>query len=226
MSIPNIEARLQRLGEMLARLLEGDVDAIDAYEDVEDDALGRIEETVQFLMMDSKAAQVANRDKEASLLMQQEELDRQQQRILQQAKELVATAETIEEQRAAIRQLSTPILEIRTGVLVLPIIGVVDTSRGEAIMANLLGAIVRKRTKWAIIDITGVEFADTRTADHLMRVIRAAALLGTTCILSGIRPDLARTMVNLGVDLDEISTRRTLEDALAACTSRNPRRDA
>jgi rsbT co-antagonist protein RsbR len=217
MPIENIEARLQRLSDTLTRLLDGEFAALDLYQDVIDDDLGRIEETVQFLVMDSKTATVANRDKEVSLLMQQEELETQQRRIRQQAADLAAKAETIEQQSAAIRQLSTPILEVWDGVLVLPIIGILDTQRNEAIMADLLGSIVRRRAKWAIIDITGIELADTRTVDSLLKVVRAAKLLGTTCILSGVRPDVARTLVELGVQLDEITTRRNLKDALATC---------
>jgi rsbT co-antagonist protein RsbR len=220
MEIQRLEHRLQRLAETLAQLLEGEIDSIDPHEEVEDDLLGRIEETVQFLVLDTKTAMVANREKEASLLMQQEELERQRQRILDQTEDLLATAATIEQQRLAIRQLSTPILEVAQDVLVMPIIGLVDTPRGEAIMASLLDSIVRKRTKWAIIDITGVESADTRTADQLARVVRAAALLGTRCVLTGIQPDVARSFTGLGVDLNAISTRRNLEDALAICLAR------
>lgn len=220
MSIKNLEVRLQRLSETLVRLLDGEVDAIDAYEDVADDPLGRIEETVQFLVMDAKTATMANRDKEASLLMQQEELEEQRQRIRQQAADLRITAETIERQSIAIHKLSTPILEIGDDVLVLPIIGILDTRRSEAIMVSLLDGIVRKRAKWAIIDITGVELADTHTAESLMKVIRAAGLLGTKCIISGIRPEVSRTLVNLNVDLTQISTRRTLKDAFETCLHR------
>jgi rsbT co-antagonist protein RsbR len=217
MPIENMDARLRRLSDTLTRLLEGELAALDPYGDVVDDPLGRIEEIVQFLVMDTKTTAVANRDKEASLLMQQDELEIQQRRIRQQAADLAAKAETIERQKAAIRQLSTPILEVWDDVLVLPIIGILDTSRNEAIMADLLESIVRKRAKWAIIDITGVELADTRTVDSLLKVIRAAKLLGTSCIISGTRPDVARTLVNLGVELQTITTRRNLKDALATC---------
>lgn len=222
--IKDVDARLRRLTETLAHLLASEFEAIDAFGEVEDDPLGRIEETVQFLVMDIKTVSTANREKEACLLMQQEELaaksellEVQQRSIDQHEQELRATAETIERQAVAIRELSTPVLEVWDDVLVLPVIGTVDTHRSERIMVNLLDSIVAKRTQWVIIDITGVEVVDTRTADHLIKMVRAAGLLGTSCLLCGLQPAVAQTLVGVGVELAEIMTARNLKQALAHC---------
>jgi len=221
MDIENLEERLRRLGNTLAHLLEGEFDAIGAFWAVADDPLGRIEETVQFLVLDTRTIAIANRDKEASLLMQQEQLaakiemlEAQQQRIQEQERDLRARAQTIERQAAAILELSTPILEVWDDVIVLPVIGLVDARRSAAIMETLLGNIARTPKKWVIIDVTGVEDVDASTADYLIKVCRAAQLLGASCLLSGIRPAVATILVGLGVELTEISTMRSLKEAL------------
>jgi rsbT co-antagonist protein RsbR len=206
MEIPDLDTRLRRLTDALSHLLAGEFDAIDDYGELADDPLGRIEETVQFLIMDIKTITMANREKEASLLMQQEQL--------------LARAETIERQAASIVELSTPILEIWDNVIVLPIIGVIDTPRSVAIMTTLLDSIVRTRAKWAIIDITGVDVVDTSTGEYLIRVVRAAGLLGVSCLLSGIRPAVAQTLVGIGAEMSEIVTKRNLQSALEHCLTR------
>ena len=116
MQIPDLDGRLRRLTQALSHLLDGEFDAIDEYGDTSDDPLGRVEETVQFLVMDIKTITMANREKEASLLMQQEQIE-------QHERELQRKAETIAQQAAAIVELSTPILEVWDDVIVLPIIG-------------------------------------------------------------------------------------------------------
>jgi rsbT co-antagonist protein RsbR len=203
MEIPDLDTRLRRLNDALSQLLAGEFDAIADYGDVADDPLGRIEETVQFLVMDIKTIAMANREKEASLLMQQEQL--------------LARAETIERQSAAIVELSTPVLEVWDHVIVLPIIGVIDTQRSVAIMTTLLDSIVRTRAKWAIIDVTGVDVVDSSTGAYLIRVVRTAGLLGVPCLLSGIQPAVAQTLVQIGADLQEIVTKRNLQSALEHC---------
>jgi rsbT co-antagonist protein RsbR len=224
MPISDFDARFQRLTEALALLLDVQFDAIDLHREIPDDALGRVEETVQFLVMDIKTVSFANREKQAALVLQQdllaskiEQLEQQRRRIQLQERELATTARTIERQTAAIRELSTPILEIWDDVLVLPIVGAIDTDRSEAIMSGLLDQIGRMQTKWVILDITGVEIVDTHTADHLLRVVRAAALLGCASLLCGVQPAVAQTLVSLGVELLELSTARTLKDALRHC---------
>jgi rsbT co-antagonist protein RsbR len=224
MPIKDFDARFLRLTETLALLLDGRFDEIDLDGEVPDDALGRVEETVRFLAMDTKTVSCANREKEAALVLQQdllsakiEELEQQRAQIRLQKQELATKAQTIERQTAAIIELSTPILEVWDDVLVLPIVGAIDSARREAIMHGLLDQIARMQTKWVILDITGVELVDTHTADHLLQVVRAAALLGCASMMCGVQPAVAQTLVNLGVDLLELSTARTLKDALRHC---------
>jgi rsbT co-antagonist protein RsbR len=123
---------------------------------------------------------------------------------------------TIESQRAAIRELSTPVMEVWEGVLCVPVVGVVDSARSSQMTDILLQAVVDKRTRCAIIDITGIEVMDTRTVDHFIRMARAVRLLGAECVLTGISPTIAHTMVSMGVDLSDVATHRSLREALKA----------
>jgi anti-anti-sigma regulatory factor len=132
-------------------------------------------------------------------------------------RELDQKLEIIERQRFAIQELSTPVLQLWTNVLAMPIIGVVDSRRSAEIMERLLSEITARQSRFVILDITGVEIVDTKTADHFIKVIKAAELLGTRCILTGIRPAVAQTLVEIGVDLSSITTLRTLQDGLREC---------
>lgn len=129
-------------------------------------------------------------------------------------RELESHLEVIEKQRAAIDELSTPIIELWEGVLCLPIVGVMDTVRSTEMTGALLGAIVSKQARYAIIDITGIEVMDTRTVDHFLRMAKAVRLLGAECALTGINPHIAQTVVHMGLDLSDIVTHRSLRDAL------------
>jgi rsbT co-antagonist protein RsbR len=129
-------------------------------------------------------------------------------------KELEEKLATIAVQREAIRELSTPIIEVWVGVLCLPVVGVMDSSRSAQMMESLLGAIVEKKASCAIIDITGIQIMDTATADHFLRMARAVRLLGAQCMLTGINPGIALTMQTMGVDLRDVLTLRSLRDAL------------
>jgi rsbT co-antagonist protein RsbR len=130
---------------------------------------------------------------------------------------------TIEKQRVAIRELSTPILEVWDGVLCLPVVGIMDTMRSADMTTELLQAIVDKKTRCTIIDITGIDVMDTRTVDHFMRMARAVRLLGAKCVLTGINPHIAQTVVNMGIDLTNIVTHRTLHEALQQYVERSAR---
>jgi anti-anti-sigma regulatory factor len=116
-----------------------------------------------------------------------------------------------------VRQLQTPILQLWDDVLCLPVIGMVDSRRSQEMMETLLKEIVENRCKYVIIDITGVEIVDTRTADHFVKVMKSAELLGTRCVMTGIRPAVAQTLVELGVDLSSIKTLRNLQEGLRDC---------
>jgi rsbT co-antagonist protein RsbR len=127
----------------------------------------------------------------------------------------------VEKQRAAIRELSTPIIELWEGVLCLPVVGVMDTARSTEMTNSLLQAIVAKKTRLAIIDITGIEVMDTGTVDHFMRMAKSIRLLGADCALTGISPHIAQTVVQMGIEMEEIVTERSLRDALANYVSRS-----
>lgn len=129
-------------------------------------------------------------------------------------RELEAKLETIEMQQAAIRELSTPIIEVWTGVLCLPVVGVVDSQRSAEMTETLLETIVTKQARTAIVDITGIDVMDTKTADHFIKMARAVRLLGAECVISGINPGIAQTLTHIGVDLTGVRTMRNLRDAL------------
>jgi rsbT co-antagonist protein RsbR len=129
-------------------------------------------------------------------------------------KELTDKLTTIEEQRAAIRELSTPVIEVWEGVLCLPVVGVMDTTRSAEMTETLLRAVVERRVACTIIDVTGIEVMDTGTADHFLRMARAVRLLGAQCVITGISPRIAETIVHMGVDLTDVRTHRSLRDAL------------
>jgi rsbT co-antagonist protein RsbR len=120
---------------------------------------------------------------------------------------------TIARQREELLELSTPVVELWEGILALPLVGTLDSARTQVVMENLLQRIVETGAAVAIIDITGVPTVDTLVAQHLMKTVAAARLMGTDCIISGIRPQIALTVVHLGVDLSGITTRASLSDA-------------
>jgi rsbT co-antagonist protein RsbR len=137
-----------------------------------------------------------------------------QERMLAYQRELEDKLETIARQRAAISELSTPVIEIWNGVLCMPFVGVMDTARGAEMTEAILRATSEKNAKCTIIDITGIEVMDTGTADHLIRVAKAVRLLGARCVVTGISPTIAQTIIHMGVQLDGVITRRSLRDAL------------
>lgn len=132
-------------------------------------------------------------------------------------RELEDKLQTIERQAAAIRELSTPVLEIWDDVLALPIVGVVDTRRSMEVMNTLLRRIVETKSRHVIIDITGVDMVDTKTADYLLKIVRAANLLGSRCVLTGLSPAVAQTLVEIGADMNEVTTLRDLKAGLRHC---------
>ena len=131
--------------------------------------------------------------------------------------ELAAKTALIREQEAAISELSTPVMEIWDDILVLPIVGIVDTRRSMEIMNNLLDRIVETQSRCVIVDVTGVEVVDTKTADYLLKVIRAANLLGSRCVLTGLSPAIAQTLVEIGANLAEVNTLRNIKEGLKDC---------
>lgn len=123
-------------------------------------------------------------------------------------------------QQQEMLELSTPVVKLWEGVLALPLIGTLDSARTQVVMESLLSAIVETNSQIAIIDITGVPTVDTLVAQHLIKTITAARLMGADCFLSGIRPAIAQTIVHLGIDLVDVQTKSKLADAFAIALTR------
>jgi rsbT co-antagonist protein RsbR len=128
--------------------------------------------------------------------------------------------EVIMRQQQELLELSTPVVQLWHGVLALPLIGTLDSARTQVVMESLLQAIVDTGSSIAIIDITGVPVVDTLVAQHLLKTVAAARLMGADCIISGIRPQIAQTIVHLGVEINDVITKSTLADAFAVALQR------
>jgi rsbT co-antagonist protein RsbR len=128
--------------------------------------------------------------------------------------------EVIARQQQAMLELSTPVVTLWHNILALPLIGTLDSERTQVVMESLLQRIVETGAAIAILDITGVPTVDTLVAQHLLKTVAAARLMGADCIISGIRPQIAQTIVHLGVDLNTVVTKATLADAFAVALSR------
>src|SRR5262245_39368838 len=126
----------------------------------------------------------------------------------------------INRQQQELLELSTPVVTLWQGILALPLIGMLDSARTQIVMESLLQRIVDTGSRIAILDITGVPTVDTLVAQHLLKTIGAARLMGADCIISGIRPQIAQTIVHLGVDLNSVTTKATLADAFAIALKR------
>lgn len=126
----------------------------------------------------------------------------------------------IARQQQEVLELSTPVVKLWDGILALPLIGTLDSARTQVVMESLLQKIVDTSVTIAIIDITGVPTVDTLVAQHLLKTIAAARLMGADCIISGIRPQIAQTIVHLGVDLNDVITKATLADAFVVALER------
>ena len=165
-----------------------------------EDEFGELEGVIGIFLAELHDARVANEKAMEALGASRDELRRQ--------------LDTIERQRIAIRDLSTPIIDLWEGIITLPIVGTIDTQRAREIAESLLEAIVARSAAYVIIDVTGVAMIDTKTADYLVRMTRSAELLGSHCVITGIGPDVARTLAELGVELGNVRTLRTLREGL------------
>lgn len=135
--------------------------------------------------------------------------------VYQQSREAV-----ISRQQTELLELSTPVVRLWDNILALPLIGTLDSARTQVVMETLLEKIVETEAMIAIIDITGVPTVDTLVAQHLLKTVAAARLMGADCIISGIRPQIAQTIIHLGIDLSQVITKATLADALAIAMQR------
>jgi rsbT co-antagonist protein RsbR len=131
-----------------------------------------------------------------------------------------AREEVINRQQEELLELSTPVVKLWDGILALPMIGTLDSSRTQIVMESLLQKIVDTESQIAILDITGVPTVDTLVAQHLLKTVTALRLMGAECIISGVRPQIAQTIVHLGVDLQGVTTKANLADALALALRR------
>jgi len=129
--------------------------------------------------------------------------------------EQIVYEERLREQSRTIREMSTPTIKLWEGVLVLPVVGVIDTMRAQHMMESMLTKIGETYSKVIILDIQGVAAVDTAVANHLIKITKATKLMGCECILSGISPAVAQTIIQLGIDMESIRTKSTLSDALA-----------
>jgi rsbT co-antagonist protein RsbR len=135
--------------------------------------------------------------------------------VYQQSREAIVVR-----QQEELLELSTPVVKLWQGILALPLIGTLDSARTQVVMESLLQAIVEQNASIAIIDITGVPTVDTLVAQHLLQTVAAARLMGADCIISGIRPQIAQTIVHLGIELSHVNTKATLADAFAMALQR------
>lgn len=142
------------------------------------------------------------------------QLEARNQELEQRAAE---NDELVERLRLALENLSTPVLDLWEGVLAVPVVGLLDTQRSHQMAERVLQEVTQGATRFVIIDLTGVECVDTSTADRLIRLAAGVRLLGAECVVSGIQPAVAQTLVSIGVDLDGLVARHDLEHALAYC---------
>jgi rsbT co-antagonist protein RsbR len=132
--------------------------------------------------------------------------------------------QVIARQQEEMLELSTPVVTLWDGIVALPLIGTLDSARTQVVMESLLQAIVQTNSRFAIIDITGVPTVDTLVAQHLLKTITAARLMGAECILSGIRPQIAQTIVHLGINLEDVITKSKMADAFRLALERSGRK--
>jgi rsbT co-antagonist protein RsbR len=135
--------------------------------------------------------------------------------VFQKARESI-----IARQQEELIELSTPVVQLWEGILALPLIGTLDSERTQVVMESLLERLVATGSSLAVIDITGVPTVDTLVAQHLLKTVAAAQLMGADCIISGIRPQIAQTIVHLGIDLSSVATKASLADAFALALKR------
>jgi rsbT co-antagonist protein RsbR len=144
-----------------------------------------------------------------------------------------AREELISEQAEQLLELSTPVVKLWDGVVAVPLVGTLDSARAQVVMEKLLQHLVDTESTYAIIDITGVPAVDTQVAQHILKTVVAARLMGAECVISGIRPQIAQTIVALGIEFGDIATKSSLADALVHAlrasgvdiVKRSPRRE-
>jgi rsbT co-antagonist protein RsbR len=210
-SISVARSRISRLMDVLSLAAIGSFDNEQCAIRIEhEDDFALLEQTLNLFTQELSAARNENEQYVKELVSSRQELEDK--------------LGTIEAQQEAIRQLSNPILEIWDRVLVLPVIGNIDAHRATEMTEALLVTVVRSGADSVIIDATGAAAFDAATADHFQRMVRAAELLGAYCVLTGISPENARSLIALDVDFGTIPTLGTLKQGLEACIGHQRRR--
>lgn len=203
--ITNPLERIEHIEDVLSSVAAGDLD-LRIESEIEDDLTG-VEQAINLLIDDLthelKKSKKMKDDLEEKLMKIQE----QQKTILQQQEDLM--------------ELSSPVTKVWDNILILPVIGTLDSQRTQIMMENLLHKIVETGCTISILDITGVPTVDTQVANHLLKTVTSARLLGAECIISGISPAIAQTIVHLGIDLSSIRTKATLQDAMIFAMKQN-----
>lgn len=187
------ESRVTRIIETMAALTTGDYNVALEVNEANDDMFAQIEYSMNFLT--------------EQLLFERNENETKQQALQEQL-------DLIKKQQEAILELSTPNIKVWEGVLVIPIIGTLDTRRSQRLTEELLTKLGQTQSKVAIIDITGVPNVDSSVANHILKTVAAVELLGAKCVITGIRPEVAQTIVHLGVDLADVETLSNLSEGL------------
>lgn len=205
--VPIERARLDRMMTALAlassESFESAMEVLDG--EIEDD-LGLVEGALRLFLTELvEAKQQASAALEA---------------LTTSTRELEQKLETIELQRVAIGQLSTPIIDVWHGVLALPLLGALGAERAGHVTAALLERVVERKARWVVVDLTGVDSVDMATADHLVGLVKSLALVGTRCIVSGIAPRLVDSLLASAEAIEGLQTMRTLQEALAYCLAR------
>lgn len=185
--------RLEKLIDVMASLTTGDYGITYQLNEEYEDDFTQVEYSMNFLI--------------EQLAYERGENERKQQ-------ELVEKIELIQQQQDAIMLLSTPNIKVWEGVLVIPLIGALDTKRSQRLTEELLMKLTETQSKVAIMDITGVPTVDSAVANHMLKTVAAVQLMGARCIITGIRPEVAQTMVHLGVDLTDVETLANLAEGL------------
>ncbi|HLM75807.1 MAG TPA: STAS domain-containing protein [Polyangiaceae bacterium] len=198
------EERLERVIEAVALASTGAFEEATArFGSVQQDSFGVIEEALRVFLMELKAAK--EQSEQAVTELRVAKLDLEQK------------LDTIEKQQEAISELSAPIIDVWDDVLTLPLVGLIDTKRAVEMTDKLLHRIVESRAKWVLIDLTGVSVVDSMTADHLIKLAKAVQLIGCRCIVTGIGPEIAQTLVALNVSLGDLRPMRSLRQGLKYC---------
>lgn len=191
--IADLESRIERMEEILSQAACGDFSVQIETDMDKADAFTAVEIGINLLISD---------------------MGEEVRESTKKAEELEEKLALIEQQRKAIEELSTPIIKIWERVLVLPLIGTLDTRRSQRLTEALLTDIATTQTRVTILDITGVPTVDSAVANHILKTVAAVQLLGASCVITGIRPEVAQTMVHLGVDLSGVETLSTLAEGL------------